>query len=213
MKVTAQDWDQVWKSKSILMKILDNMRQIFTESLYKKVFQPYINKNTKILELGCGSSTTSLYIAPKIKQFTGLDTSNEALSLSKLNAKKLNVKNAKFVKGDCFHIPFKDNSFDIVWSQGLLEHFDNPQGIMNEAIRTTKKNGYIITIVPATFSFHKLWYIITRPKLLRKLWPWTKQKFFTQKRLNALIDNRVDLKKIFYYYRYGVIVQITEKKF
>lgn len=211
MKVTAKDWDRVWTTKSLLMKSLDYMRHVFTESLYQNVFKPYVNKNTRMLEFGCGSSTTSLYIAPKIKEFVGLDNSDEALRLSKLNAKRLNVKDAKFVKGDCFKAPFKDNSFDIVWSQGLLEHFDNPQGIMDEAIRTCRHGGHIITIVPASFSFHKPWYVMTRPKSLRRFWLWTEQKFFTKKRFNALLTDEVKLVRIFHYHRYGVIVQIARK--
>ncbi len=212
MKAKAKEWDSVWSSQNLMIRMLNYMRDVFTVSLYKKVFKKYVSKNTTLLEVGCGSSTTTLYIAPKIKKVYGLDISDEALKISRQKAKRLGVSNAEFVKGDCFKMPFKSGTFDIVWSQGLLEHFDHPEGIMSEKIRVAKKGGRVITIVPGLWSYHKPWYVITRPKLLRRFWPWTEQTFYTKKKLNALLDNRVVLERIFHYPVYGVIVQIARKR-
>jgi len=213
MKATAEEWDKVWSSGSLFNKFLNKARYYFSIKLFEKVFKEYVNKKSDLLEVGCGSSTTSLFLSPKICSFTGVDISEEALSLSRKNAKRLNVKNARFIKGDCFKLPFKDNQFDIVWSQGLIEHFDNDQGILKEKIRVCKKGGIIITSVPAYWSYHKVWYILTRPKFLRRFWPWTDQTFYTKKRLNSLIKHEnVAILKIFNYFLFGVIIQVLKKR-
>lgn len=212
MKANAKEWNRVWTSKSLIKKSVDYGRERFTEDLYKNIFKKYITKETRLLEAGCGSSTTSLYFTPKIKEFVGLDISEEALRISRQKAKEKGIHNARFVKGDCFKMPFKDNSFDIVWSQGLLEHFDNSKDILKEKMRVCKRGGIIITSVPAKWSCHKVWYMLTRPSLLRRFWPWTEQAFFTKDMLNSLIDKRVKILKTFYYLKYGVIIQILKKK-
>ncbi len=211
MKAKAEEWNSVWSSKKLIHKFVNYARNSFTRDVYKTLFKKYINKNTTLLEVGCGSSTTSLYLAPNLKEFVGIDISEEALSLSRKKAKELGVTNAKFVKGDCFKMPFKDGSFDMVWSQGLLEHFDNPKGILKEKVRVCKKGGRIITSVPALWSIHKAWYVATRPKLLRNMWPWTEQTFYTKQMLNKLVPKGASIEKTYHYKKYGVMIQILRK--
>ncbi len=213
MEVTAAEWDGVWVSKGILHRILNKARAIFTMGLYKKVFKFYLSKSTMLLEVGCGSSTTSLYLAQYLKGFVGLDFSDEALKISREKAKELHIKNARLVKGNAFKMPFKNDSFDVVWSQGLLEHFDNPREILTEKIRVCKKGGIVITIVPGAWSFNKLWYVLTRPRLFRNLWPWTEQLFYTKRMLRRLADDTpVKIIRLFYFHRYGVLIQIMRKR-
>ena len=64
--------------------------------------------------------------------------------------------NAKFTLGDLFHMPIKDEQFDIVFNQGVMEHFrlaemDASTGV-KEMMRVVKKNGTLIILVPAFFS-------------------------------------------------------------
>lgn len=211
MKATAKEWDDVWSSKSIISRFISFGRNMFTKDLYEKIFKKHISKKTNLLEVGCGTSTTSLYLCPKINSFVGADISDKALELSRKKAHVLGIKNAKFMKGDCFNLPFKNNSFDVVWSQGLLEHFSKPEKILEEKARVCKTDGYIITSVPGTWTYHQIWYILTRPKLLRRFWPWTEQTFYSKKMLNALIPKgtkKVETKRLLLW---GVVVQILKK--
>ena len=78
---------------------------------------------------------------------------------------------------------------------------------------TPKRNGKIITSVPALLSIHKAWYVITRPKSLRKFWLWTDQTFYTKKQLDKLAENEpVKIEITYHYPKYGNIIQILKKK-
>lgn len=51
----------------------------------------------------------------------------------------------KFILGDVRNLPFKNNSFDLIWSAGLLEHFSSLDNIILEMKRVSKK---IIAFIP-----------------------------------------------------------------
>lgn len=181
------DWENVWKRKGLLTIIVDSGRGFYNKFFFR-FLKKYVNKNTKLLEVGCGTSSLSLQLCSYIKKFTGLDISEEALRISKRNADYLKVKNANFVKGSCFKTPFKDNSYDIVWSQGLIEHFDDPLSIVKEHVRVCKKNGYTLVSVPYDKSYMKLWHIMTRPKIFQRFWPWTDCDFYSKEMLKSIAE-------------------------
>jgi ubiquinone/menaquinone biosynthesis C-methylase UbiE len=52
--------------------------------------------------------------------------------------KRLKNKKLDFVIADARHLPFSSNSFDLVFSQGLMEHFKDPSKIMSEQRRVAK---------------------------------------------------------------------------
>jgi SAM-dependent methyltransferase len=64
------------------------------------------------------------------------------------------------VNGDTFCLPYPDAAFDLVFSQGLLEHFADPVPPVREQIRVLRPGGYLCVDVPQTLS----------PVTLRKRW-------------------------------------------
>jgi len=51
-------------------------------------------------------------------------------------------------RADAFAVPFADHSFDVVYALGLLEHFEDPAGILREALRVLRRTGVSIWTVP-----------------------------------------------------------------
>jgi len=90
----------------------------------------------KILEVGSGTGTMSIFLSQLSLDVTTLDNDPQVLGLAKINQEKFGGKN-QLVEGDAFHLPFPDNSFDIVFHQGLLEHFsdDQIQELLKEQLR------------------------------------------------------------------------------
>lgn len=94
-------------------------------------------KPNKVLEVGSGTSRMSVLVSLFIKKVVALDKD------TKLINKAVNITNrpnVEFIIGDAFNLPFKDNSFDIVFSQGLLEHFtdNNIDKILKEKLRVSR---------------------------------------------------------------------------
>jgi len=119
-----------------------------------KIFEGKLRK-VKILEVGAGSGSDLVFLAGKGVCSTALDYSNEALEVCQKLARERKVK-IKTVKADCRKIPFDDNSFDLVFSVGLLEHFKNPLPALREQIRVAKSGGRVLIDVPQKYNLYTL---------------------------------------------------------
>lgn len=176
-----KEWEDVWSREGLLPQIVSGGRGVYNY-FFRHFFRRYTRSDARLLELGCGTSTLILSLAPGFAEVVGLDISEEALKISRKNADKLGVKNATFLRGDCLDLQY-ENEFDIVWSQGLMEHFEHPELVAREHYKAAKKGGVALISVPYKYSYHTLWYKMTRPKILRSLWPWTDQIFLDKKEL------------------------------
>lgn len=113
--------------------------------------------NGKILDGGCGSGFFSKFFVDKNCKVFALDYSNESLKLTGSLDQKI-----RLIKGDILKTPFDDETFDLIFSDGLLEHYKDPSDIVSEFGRLVKKNGIIATFVPNLISY---WVLVKRFKL------------------------------------------------
>jgi SAM-dependent methyltransferase len=197
-----QDWDVIWERKNKMSQTV-NFGRNFYNKFFSRLLLKNLEKDALMLEIGCGTGSIAATINYNLKYYIGVDNSSAALSI----CKNINTKNKNFfVCGDAFSLPFKDESFDLVWSQGLIEHFDNPEEIVNEHLRVCKKGGTVLISAPYKYSYFIVWWWLTRPRLLRFLWPWTEQEFYTNKKYNTLMKNRNKYYEITSYHFLGIII-------
>ena len=112
----------------------------------KKVLINLIKKystNKKIIESGSGTGVLSTYMASIGYDAIGIDIDKKILSLSKKIATKYNSKGKPtFINKSIFELDYKKNSFDVSFSNGVLEHFTD-----EEIINTLKQQMNIAKIV------------------------------------------------------------------
>lgn len=111
----------------------------------QKSAHPYEVKSC--LEVGAGRGTMSMYFADDGGfDCTLLDACEEPLEQAR-KAFEAHKLNARFITGDALSLPLADESFDVVFSYGLLEHFENPQQVIGEQVRVLKPDGVLIAYV------------------------------------------------------------------
>ena len=103
-------------------------------------------KKGKCLEVGCGRGSLSAYFSDHGWDCTLLDLSATAISRAKQAFIENNL-DAKFDVGNCIDLPYKDNTFDLTFSIGLLEHFDNYDEVIKEQVRVLAPGGMFIGYV------------------------------------------------------------------
>lgn len=97
----------------------------------------------RILEIGPSGSPSSY------KKIVDNDTiAWETLDISKR-------EKITYVAEDEYKFPIPDNTFDIVLSGQVIEHIKKIWVWIKELSRVCKKNGHVITIAPASWTFHE----------------------------------------------------------
>jgi len=93
----------------------------------------------RLLDVGCKTGNNLLFFRRKGCNVTGLDSSPSMLETAR---NKLGYR-ADFHTGNPEDLPFSDDEFDIVTLITCLEFADNPQKIMEEAIRVSRKSVFV----------------------------------------------------------------------
>ncbi|MEH0019104.1 MAG: class I SAM-dependent methyltransferase [Desulfobacter sp.] len=99
-----------------------------------------------VLEVGCGRGSLSAYFADHNYDCTLLDSSKSVLSMAKQIFAFHNLS-ASFDVGDAMNLPYDNETFDLTFSIGLLEHFKDIDQPVSEQIRVLKKGGIFIGYV------------------------------------------------------------------
>ena len=99
-----------------------------------------LSSTSKVLEVGTGSGTFSIFLSWLGFSVTSIDLDPKVIEQARVNAQKFNAQ-INFQIGDTFKLPFPDNSFDVVFHQGLLEHFSDADigRILDEQLRVAKR--------------------------------------------------------------------------
>ncbi len=97
-------------------------------------------RKKKVLDVGSGTGTFIRVLRKVFKSsFEAVGT-----DISPFGRKFHKDKRIKFILADARKLPFKDESFDFVFSIDMLEHILNPQEAIEEMYRVTKKGGLIL---------------------------------------------------------------------
>ncbi len=112
-----------------------------------------------------------------------LDYSQASLALIRMLTKEDGVK---LVMGDGRVSPFRGATFDVVFHQGLLEHFVSPYALLRENHRILRENGLLIVDVPQTFHVYTL---MKHVLIALGLWFGGWERQFTVASLSRLLRN------------------------
>lgn len=172
-KNQEENWDNIYNNKDKLIQelYLENKhpisRMYWFSVIKNKLIKRYGNfDNLKSIELGCGTGKISLAFARFGVETVLIDSSKEALSLSRKifekNLTKDQMKKVHFIHGDIIDIEFLQNianhfnQFDFSISSGVAEHFvgeERKEVVLNH-LRLLKNGGLAFIAVPNHQSPH-----------------------------------------------------------
>ena len=102
----------------------------------------------EVLEIGCARGRELAWAATTLKaKVSGLDYSERGIALSKelLNALKIE---GDLRCEDVYSTTFASNSFDLVYSLGVIEHFNEPTALVRIHVALLKPGGIALITVP-----------------------------------------------------------------
>jgi arsenite methyltransferase len=99
-----------------------------------------------VLDVGSGAGTDSLVAAQMVGpegRVTGVDMTPEMLAKSKAAAAEMKATNVEFVAGEAEGLPFEDESFDVVISNGVIDLIPDKDAVFSEIHRVLRPGGRI----------------------------------------------------------------------
>ena len=97
-----------------------------------------------VLDLGCGGGLDLYFYAKAIGsrgKVYGLDISEDMVNRAKENMKKTGMENIEIHRGESDNLPFNDNFFDVVTSNGIYNLSPEKEAAMREVYRVLKPGG------------------------------------------------------------------------
>jgi len=141
-------------SNEIILNENDNQLNYILKFLHN------YDKKSYILDAGCGNGKYSFYLANLgFKNIFAIDLLNG-----------INTNKFSYVQSSIDCLPFKDDSFDFIFSLSVIYYINNPEDVIREFKRVLKKDGILIITSHTKYSIFTLWRILQRDILnLKKM--------------------------------------------
>lgn len=142
---------------------IDNIVEL-QKKANKTIFASNLNEQLdtgiKVLEAGCGTGQMSIFLSLKNREVYATDMSISSLELGKEFADKFSVNNVHFYQMNIFNPIFKNNSFDVLISNGVLHHTHDPYKAFQSLLPLVKSEGLII--IGLYHKYSRIWTDIRR---------------------------------------------------
>jgi len=106
-----------------------------------------------VLDVGCGQGIDLIRFARGGARVTGIDLTPRHVELARQHLEALGLEGVVF-EGDAERLPFPDDSFDIVSSNGVLHHTPDMEAALREIRRVLRPGGEARLIVYHRDSLH-----------------------------------------------------------
>jgi 2-polyprenyl-3-methyl-5-hydroxy-6-metoxy-1,4-benzoquinol methylase len=120
----------------------------------------------RLLEVGCGMGTDLLQFARGGAKVTGIDLTPRSIAISRRHFEVYGQR-GEFAISDCEKLPFTSESFDVVYSNGVLHHTPDTAGAVRELHRVLRRGGQARVMLYHRGSVAYWLQIILRHGLLR----------------------------------------------
>lgn len=109
----------------------------------------------QVLSIGASTGIIDSYLAERSSRVTGIDIDVPAIRHAALEFRKDNLD---FCLGDALHLPFREQSFDVVICTQVYEHVPNPYIMMDEIFRVLRKGGVCYFAATSRFVWRERHY-------------------------------------------------------
>jgi SAM-dependent methyltransferase len=163
-------WDKQWLSSHFEGLDLDNYYQREYFKLFLMLQRELADRQrVELIEVGCGNSAWLPFLNKHFHwQVTGIDFSQVGLERCRSFFQRQGAEGVLLQRDVFAENNDLQGRFDVVFSGGLLEHFLDPQSILEKMKRLAKPGAYFLNTVPNLQNFSLIWQKLIGAKTLAK---------------------------------------------
>lgn len=99
-----------------------------------------------VLEVGCGMGTHAEMLACAGARLAAVDITHRAVEATRRRFELFGLS-GRIERADAERLPFQDESFDWVWSWGVIHHSSSPERCLSEITRVLRPGGRVLLMV------------------------------------------------------------------
>jgi len=141
-------WDDLFLKYSLPRKV---SRNLYNHRVTIDYLHPFLEKyrGSSFLEVGCGASAWLPFFATEYSLLvSGIDYSEEGCRIAAENLNIQQIPYSDILCRDILHWDSEGRFYDIIFSYGVIEHFDKPNEIVKVFSHHLAPGGLMITLVP-----------------------------------------------------------------
>jgi SAM-dependent methyltransferase len=131
---------------------LHTLRARAERSMFARLLDQAVPGDARIVDIGCGTGQMCLYLARADRVVVGADLTRASLVLGASAARRFGLDRVLFVETDLQRPAVKTDSFDVVYSSGVVHHTSNPRGSFARLAQLARPGGTIVLGVYNAFA-------------------------------------------------------------
>lgn len=177
---TAKFWDRT--------AIKYSRSPVPDEAVYQKkleMTQSYLNSESVVLEIACGTGTTALHHAPKVAHIDALDISEKMLEIAREKQAKANISNVSFRRSNSEDDTLPNDHYDMVMAHSILHLIGNKERLIARIYKSLKPGGIFVTSTPCLGNSMR--WLKPIAAMMSFFGRWPAVQFFSSKELETAL--------------------------
>lgn len=165
VRLSLEKWDNYYKeilqNKTYEAEKREYDRRYLRDTL-DQIFEYYpLREGDTYLEIGCGPMFLGQEFARRGLNVIGIDFSLSALIIARKMLEDRGIRNYLLIHGDIQDMPLGENTVDLIYGGGVIEHFQNTGAVVAEMYSVLKKGGICFNTVPqlnlGSLTYRQIW--------------------------------------------------------
>ena len=132
---TARSFGYEWQAFSEMLPDYESNLRWYFERFPLDSFS-----DKRVLDAGCGTGRHTYYMSKSAREVVAMDLS-QAIEVAARNNR--NNPNTHFIQADIYHPPFPADSFDFIYSLGVLHHLPDPEKGFRSLLKLLRAGCYM----------------------------------------------------------------------
>jgi ubiquinone/menaquinone biosynthesis C-methylase UbiE len=145
---TEAHWTRFWRERAAIDEVYPTAGRVL-----ERILDEGPVGGAWALEVGAGSGRDSVGLSEHGARAVMLDYSMASLEVARDVSRRAGIE-PLLVRADALRMPFRDGTFDVVFHQGLLEHFRDPMPLLRENVRVLRDGAMLLVDVPQRYHLY-----------------------------------------------------------